>query len=132
MGINRRKKDEPFNPFARDASAQRNKRMSERSQNQRRNAPAQRPTPRPQQDTKTAPNELAKRRKEALDRLGTQDEKQTPNYDDEYAKKILEMIDRLGIPPFERDYKKRYPVNHCWHAKYTVINCIRFWFSFFY
>lgn len=71
----RRKKDEPFNPFARDASAQRNKRMSERSQNQRRNAPAQRPTPRPQQDPKTAHNELAKRRQEALDRLGTQDTK---------------------------------------------------------
>lgn len=49
--------------------------MSERSQNQRRNAPAQRPAPRPQQDTKTAHNELAKRRQEALDRLGTQDTK---------------------------------------------------------
>lgn len=92
MGRNRRKKDEPFNPFARDASAQRNKRMSERSQNQRRNAP----------------NELAKRRQEALDRLGTQDEKQTPKYDDENAKKILEMIERLGIPPFKRDYKRRF------------------------
>ena len=71
----RRKKDEPFNPFARDASAQRNKRMSERSQNQRRNAPAQRPTSRPQQDPKTAHNELAKRRQEALNRLGSQDSK---------------------------------------------------------
>ena len=71
----RRKKDEPFNPFARDASAQRNKRMNERSQNQRRNAPAQRATPRPQQDQKTAHNELAKRRQEALNRLGTQESK---------------------------------------------------------
>lgn len=71
----RRKKDEPFNPFARDASAQRNKRMSERSQSQRRTAPAQSPAPRPQQDTKSAHNELAKRRQEALNRLGTQDSK---------------------------------------------------------
>ncbi len=71
----RRKKDEPFNPFARDASAQRNKRMNERSQSQRRNAPAQRPTPRPQQDSKIAHNELAKRRQEALNRLGTQESK---------------------------------------------------------
>ena len=71
----RRKKDEPFNPFARDAGAQRNKRMSERSQSQRRNAPAQRPTPRVQQDPKSAHNELAKRRQEALDRLGAQDSK---------------------------------------------------------
>ena len=49
--------------------------MSERSQNQRRNAPAQRPTSRPQQDPKTAHNELAKRRQEALNRLGSQDSK---------------------------------------------------------
>lgn len=71
----RRKKDEPFNPFARDASAQRNKRMSERSQSQRRNAPATRPTPRPQQDNQNAHNELAKKRQEALNRLGNQDSK---------------------------------------------------------
>ena len=38
-GHGRSKKDELFNPFAHDASAQRNKRMSERSQAQRRNAP---------------------------------------------------------------------------------------------
>tara|TARA_Y100000766_G_scaffold281845_1_gene294062 strand:- start:11040 stop:11948 length:909 start_codon:yes stop_codon:yes gene_type:complete len=74
----RRKKDEPFNPFARDAGAQRNKRMNERSQSQRRNAPAQRPAPRVQQDTQSAHNELAKRRQEALDRLGTQESKPTP------------------------------------------------------
>ena len=69
----RRKKDEPFNPFARDASAQRNKRMSERSQTQRRNAPAARPTPRPQQNKQNAHDDLAKRRDQALKRLGTQE-----------------------------------------------------------
>ena len=84
----RRKKDEPFNPFARDASAQRNKRMNERSQNQRRNAPAQRATPRPQQDPKTAHNELAKRRQEALNRLGTQESKPAV----EEVKKLKEPV----------------------------------------
>ena len=69
----RRKKDEPFNPFARDASAQRNKRMSERSQTQRRNAPAARPTPQPQQQKQNAHDDLAKRREQALKRLGTQE-----------------------------------------------------------
>ncbi len=71
----RRKKDEPFNPFARDASAQRNKRMSERSQTQRRNAPTPTPTPRPQQNTQTAHDELAKKRQQALNRLGSQEQK---------------------------------------------------------
>jgi len=69
----RRKKDEPFNPFARDASAQRNKRMSERSQSQRRNSPSPRPAQRPQQNNQSAHDELAKKRQEALNRLGTQD-----------------------------------------------------------
>lgn len=73
----RRKKDEPFNPFARDASAQRNKRQSERSQNQRRNAPATVPVPRPQQNTQTAHDELAKKRQQALNRLGTHEPKST-------------------------------------------------------
>ena len=71
----RRKKDEPFNPFARDASAQRNKRMSERSQTQRRNAPNPTPTPRPKQNSQTAHDELAKKRQQALNRLGSQEEK---------------------------------------------------------
>jgi len=71
----KRKKDEPFNPFARDASAQRNKRMSERSQAQRRNAPVQKPAPRPEQNNQSAHNELAKKRQEALSRLGTQEQK---------------------------------------------------------
>lgn len=95
----RRKKDEPFNPFARDASAQRNKRMSERSQNQRRNAPAQRPTPRPQQDTKTAHNELAKRRQEALNRLGTQDAKPA-------AKDVQKPIETVAEPTFTNSVEK--------------------------
>jgi|TARA_B110000495_G_scaffold74225_1_gene63563 hypothetical protein len=74
----KRKKDEPFNPFARDASAQRNKRMSERSQAQRRNAPAPKVAPRPEQNTQSAHNELAKKRQEALSRLGTQEQKSKP------------------------------------------------------
>lgn len=74
----RRKKDEPFNPFARDASAQRNKRMSERSQIQRRNAPAPKPSPRPETNKQSAHDELAKKRQQALSRLGTQEEKAKP------------------------------------------------------
>jgi len=69
----RRKKDEPFNPFARDASAQRNKRMSERSQSQRRQAATPRPQQPNQQSSQNAHNELAKRRQEALNRLGNQE-----------------------------------------------------------
>ena len=69
----RRKKDEPFNPFARDASAQRNKRMSERSQSQRRQATTPRPQQPNQQSSQNAHNELAKKRQEALNRLGNQE-----------------------------------------------------------
>jgi|TARA_B100001094_G_scaffold292463_2_gene311608 hypothetical protein len=69
----RRKKDEPFNPFARDASAQRNKRMSERSQSQRRQTATPRPQQPNQQSSQNAHNELAKRRQEALNRLGNQE-----------------------------------------------------------
>jgi len=70
----RRKKDEPFNPFARDASAQRNKRMSERSHTQRRNAPVPAPVQRPQQNTPSAHDELVKKRLQALNRLGTNEQ----------------------------------------------------------
>jgi hypothetical protein len=68
----RRKKDEPFNPFARDASAQRNKRMGERSQAQRRQTNTQRDAPRPAAPApKTSGmDELAKKRQDALNRLG--------------------------------------------------------------
>ena len=49
--------------------------MSERSQAQRRNAPAPKVAPRPEQNTQSAHNELAKKRQEALSRLGTQEQK---------------------------------------------------------
>ena len=49
--------------------------MSERSQTQRRNAPTPTPTPRPQQNTQTAHDELAKKRQQALNRLGSQEQK---------------------------------------------------------
>ncbi|MDA8680673.1 hypothetical protein N9M45_03670 [Euryarchaeota archaeon] len=62
-----------FDPFAHDASAQRSKRMSEHSQSQRRNSPPPSPAQRPQQNNQSAHDELAKKRQEALNRLGTQD-----------------------------------------------------------
>ena len=68
-GTGRRRKDEPFDPFGRDSRAQRNKRMSERSQVQRRNAPAPAPVQRPQQNTPSAHDELVKKRLQALNRL---------------------------------------------------------------
>ncbi|MGY8698224.1 MAG: hypothetical protein ACKVHC_00825, partial [Candidatus Poseidoniales archaeon] len=52
--------------------------MSERSQAQRRNAPAPKVAPRPEQNTQSAHNELAKKRQEALSRLGTQEQKSKP------------------------------------------------------
>jgi hypothetical protein len=52
--------------------------MSERSQTQRRNAPAARPTPRPQQNKQNAHDDLAKRREQALKRLGTQESQKSP------------------------------------------------------
>tara|TARA_B100001093_G_scaffold2499_1_gene2440 strand:+ start:4749 stop:5615 length:867 start_codon:yes stop_codon:yes gene_type:complete len=62
----------PFNPFARDASAQRNKRMGERSQAQRRQNPPSRDTARPasQPVKPSGMSELAKKRQDALNRLG--------------------------------------------------------------
>ncbi len=69
----RRKKDEPFNPFARDASAQRNKRRNEGSQSTRRQSSHSRPQQNNQQSSQNAHNELAKRRQEALNRLGNQE-----------------------------------------------------------
>ena len=69
----RRKKDEPFNPFARDASAQRNKRRNEGSQSTRRQSSHSSPQQNNQQSSQNAHNELAKRRQEALNRLGNQE-----------------------------------------------------------
>ena len=68
----RRKRDEPFNPFAKDATAQRNKRQAERSAAQQRRGPTQRPQ-------QAGNDNLAQKRKEALERLKKeQDAKATP------------------------------------------------------
>ena len=99
----RRKKDEPFNPFARDASAQRNKRMNERSQTQRRNAPAARPTPRPQQNKQNAHDDLAKRREQALKRLGTQESPKSP------APTASPAVKEASAPTFTNSVEKHAP-----------------------
>ena len=99
----RRKKDEPFNPFARDASAQRNKRMNERSQTQRRNAPAARPTPRPQQNKQNAHDDLAKRREQALKRLGTQESPKSP------APTASPAVKETSAPTFTNSVEKHAP-----------------------
>jgi hypothetical protein len=99
----RRKKDEPFNPFARDASAQRNKRMSERSQTQRRNAPAARPTPRPQQNKQNAHDDLAKRREQALKRLGTQESQKSP------TPAASSAVKETSTPTFTNSVEKQTP-----------------------
>ena len=66
----RKKRDEPFNPFAPNASAQRNKRQTERKNVERRPAPA-RPTP-PQVEANSGMTELAKKQKEAMERMKRQ------------------------------------------------------------
>lgn len=66
----RKKRDEPFNPFAPNASAQRNKRQTERKNVERRPAPA-RPTT-PQVEANTGMTELAKKQKEAMERMKRQ------------------------------------------------------------
>ena len=66
----RKKRDEPFNPFAPNASAQRNKRQTERKNVERRAAPP-RPTPN-QPQPNTGMTELAKKQKEAMERMKKQ------------------------------------------------------------
>ena len=66
----RKKRDEPFNPFAPNASAQRNKRQTERKTVERRAAP---PRPAPNQpQANTGMTELAKKQKEAMERMKKQ------------------------------------------------------------
>lgn len=66
----RKKRDEPFNPFAPNASAQRNKRQTERKSVERRPAPT-RPTT-PQVEANSGMTELAKKQKEAMERMKRQ------------------------------------------------------------
>ena len=66
----RKKRDEPFNPFAPNASAQRNKRQTERKHVERRAAPA-RPSPN-QPQPNAGMTELAKKQKEAMERMKKQ------------------------------------------------------------
>jgi hypothetical protein len=66
----RKKRDEPFNPFAPNASAQRNKRQTERKNVERRAAPA-RPSPN-QPQPNAGMTELAKKQKEAMERMKKQ------------------------------------------------------------
>ena len=69
----RKKRDEPFNPFAPNASAQRNKRQTERKNVERRPTPARpaRPAP-PQVEANSGMTELAKKQKEAMERMKRQ------------------------------------------------------------
>ncbi|RJU97717.1 MAG: hypothetical protein DWC04_05315 [Candidatus Poseidoniales archaeon] len=66
----RKKRDEPFNPFAPNASAQRNKRQTERKSVERRPAPTRSTTP--QVDANSGMTELAKKQKEAMERMKRQ------------------------------------------------------------
>ena len=66
----RKKRDEPFNPFAPNASAQRNKRQTERKNIERR-APQSRVNNAEQQAT-SGMSELAKKQKEAMERMKKQ------------------------------------------------------------
>ncbi len=69
----RKKRDEPFNPFAPNASAQRNKRQTERKNVERRPTPARpaRPAP-PPVEANSGMTELAKKQKEAMERMKRQ------------------------------------------------------------
>lgn len=66
----RKKRDEPFNPFAPNASAQRNKRQTERKNVERRAAPSRPATN--QSSDNTGMSELAKKQKEAMERMKKQ------------------------------------------------------------
>ena len=66
----RKKRDEPFNPFAPNASAQRNRRQTERKNVERRAAPSRPATNQSQDDT--GMSELAKKQKEAMERMKKQ------------------------------------------------------------
>ena len=66
----RKKRDEPFNPFAPNASAQRNKRQIERK-NMERRQPQARPNP-SDPNPASGLSELAKKQKEAMERMKKQ------------------------------------------------------------
>jgi hypothetical protein len=66
----RKKRDEPFNPFAPNASAQRNKRQTERK-NMERRPPQARPNQTEPQSS-SGMSELAKKQKEAMERMKKQ------------------------------------------------------------
>ncbi len=66
----RKKRDEPFNPFAPNASAQRNKRQTERK-NMERRQPQARPNP-SDPNPGSGLSELAKKQKEAMERMKKQ------------------------------------------------------------
>lgn len=77
--------------------------MNERSQTQRRNAPAARPTPRPQQNKQNAHDDLAKRREEALKRLGTQESQKSP------APTAPPAVKEASAPTFTNSVEKLAP-----------------------
>lgn len=66
----RKKRDEPFNPFAPNASAQRNKRQTDRKNVERR--PATTRPAAPQTETPSGMTELAKKQKQAMERMKRQ------------------------------------------------------------
>ena len=75
--------------------------MSERSQTQRRNAPAARPSPRPQQNKQNAHDDLAKRREQALKRLGTQESQKKP------APAASPSVKETSAPTFTNSVEKQ-------------------------
>ena len=78
--------------------------MSERSQAQRRNAPATRPAPRPQQNKQNAHDDLVKRREQALKRLGSQ-EAPKPS-----APAAPSAVKEAAAPTFTNSVEKQEPV----------------------
>lgn len=92
-----KKRDEPFNPFAPNASAQRNKRQSERKVVERRPTTA-RPAP-VQPEVTTGMSELAKKQRDAMERMKRQPggSKSTPSTKNaQNASKITSSVEKAA------------------------------------
>lgn len=112
----RKKRDEPFNPFAPNASAKRNKRQTERARVNRRAVPSHHAPNQAQDDTGIS--NLADKQKEAMERM---EKSKTAMRVTEFCQKhpevpeareiigsIKPLLDKLLIPPIGTGFKARW------------------------
>lgn len=112
----RKKRDEPFNPFAPNASVKRNKRQTERTRVNRRAVPSRPAHHQPQDDTGIS--NLADKQKEAIERMKKSDTamgvtkfcQKHPEVPEvrKIIRSIGPLLDKLLIPPIGTGFKARW------------------------